>query len=56
MQGELEAARATGELFGRQIVTKVQAVAEHEARAGRLQSQLTDTAEQLAELQAQHQV
>ena len=56
LQGELEAARATGELLGRQIVTKVKAVAEHEARAARLESQLTAALADTASLHERCQV
>ena len=56
MQGEREAARATSELLRSQIVTKVKAVAEHEAHSRQLEARLSESTASAAELQDQLQV
>ena len=55
-QGELEAAKATGELLSRQVVTKVQAVFKYEERVAQLEAERSSTAEALTDAQEKAQV
>lgn len=56
VQAELDAAKQTGELLRTQIVTKVKAVAAHEKRAERMESQLVEAMQSQQDLQRQLQV